>query len=43
VAIPPEQLRPAYEGEQGRARVKRRFAVMWERIWNAPTMPEGAP
>ena len=43
VAIPPEQLRPAYEGEQGRARVKRRFAVMWERIWNASTMLEGAP
>lgn len=34
-AITPEQLRPAYEGEQGRARVKRRFAAMWARIWQA--------
>lgn len=35
-AIVPEQLRPAYEGEQGRARVKQRFAQMWARIWQAP-------
>ncbi len=43
-AITPEQLRPAYEGEQGRARVKQRFAQMWARIWQTPagttaTMP----
>jgi len=42
--IVPEQLRPAYEGEQGRARVKQRFAQMWARIWQTPadttvTMP----
>ena len=35
VAIPPEQLRPSYEGEQGRAMLKRRFAAMWARIWQA--------
>ncbi|HAI46500.1 MAG TPA: hypothetical protein DCM50_07345, partial [Stenotrophomonas sp.] len=36
VAITPQQLRPAYEGEQGRAMLKRRFAGMWQRIWHAP-------
>jgi inner membrane protein len=39
-AITPEQLRPAYEGEQGRARMKQRFAQMWARIWHTP--PEQA-
>ncbi|WP_411849921.1 metal-dependent hydrolase [Stenotrophomonas sp. LGBM10] len=36
-AITPRQLRPAYEGKQGRAMVERRFAAMWQRIWHAPT------
>ncbi|MEG2804186.1 metal-dependent hydrolase [Stenotrophomonas sp.] len=40
-AMPPQQLRPAYEGEQGRALVKRRFAAMWQRIWHAPASPGG--
>jgi inner membrane protein len=40
-AITPRQLRPAYEGEQGRAMVKRRFSAMWQRIWHAPAHPEG--
>ena len=37
VAITPLQLRPAYEGAQGRATLKRRFAGLWQRIWHAPT------
>jgi inner membrane protein len=39
-AITPRQLRPAYEGEQGRAMLKRRFAAMWQRIWQAPPSPD---
>lgn len=42
VATPPAQLRPAYQGTQGRAMVKRRFAVMWDRIWQQPAAPSDA-
>jgi len=34
--IVPEQLRPSYESEEGRASLKRRFARLWARIWQAP-------
>ncbi len=43
VEITPEQLRPAYQGTQGRAMVRRRFAVMWDRIWQQPVAPTQAP
>lgn len=35
-AMTPEQLRPAYEGEEGRARAKRRFGTLWQRMWQTP-------
>jgi len=41
-AIPPRQLRPSYETEQGKAQLKRRFAGLWQRIWTAPAAVDPA-
>lgn len=41
-AITPQQLRPAYEGDEGRERAKRRFGALWQRMWHQPSADAGA-